>query len=224
MDKRALALALFDTGAIQFGKFKLKIHEQYPQAPYSPIYLNFRIPPKGVLTDDLILEIGEQLYNIADLEGLCYQRIVGLPKAGNPLAEAFITASDSVLYPEELLYLEKEETETRRRILSIIKGEFQEGEFVLVLDDLITKAGTKIEGIEAIRSNELRVTDCIVFVDREQGGKEQLAEYGVKLHSVFTLTELLDIYQESGRISSKTKQDVIKYTVSLEEYINKNQV
>lgn len=222
MDERTLALALFDVGAVQFGEFELKIHVQYPEAPRSPIYLNLRIPPKGVLTDDLIAEIAEWLYNIADSEGLCYQRIVGLPKAGNPLAEAFITASDGILCPEELLYLEKEETEIRRRILSVIEGESQEEEIVLVLDDVITKAGTKIEGIKAIRINKLRVTDCIVLVDREQGGKEQLAECGVKLHSVFTLTRLLDIYRENGRISDKVQQEVAKYATLLEEHINRN--
>ena len=222
MDERALALALFDIGVIQFGEFELKIHEQYPEAPRSPIYLNLRIPPKGVLTNDLIAEIAEWLYNIADSENLCYQRIVGLPKAGNPLAEAFIAASDGILCPEELLYLEKEETETGRRILPEIEGEHQDGEIVLSLDDLITKASTKIEGIEAIRSNALLVTDCIVFVDREQGGKEQLAEYGVKLHSAFTLTRLLNIYQENGRISDKIQQDVAKHAILLEEHINRN--
>ncbi|NOQ68469.1 hypothetical protein GQ568_03440 [Patescibacteria group bacterium] len=222
MDKKALALALFNVGAIQFGQFKLKMHEQYPDAPRSPIYLNLRIPPKGVLTNDLIAEIGEQLYDIAISENLCYQRIVGLPKAGDPLAEAFMDASDGVLYPEELLYLEKEETETRRRILSGIKGEFQDGEFALVIDDLITKADTKIEGVDAIRINGLLVTDCIVLVDREQGGREQLIERDVKLHSVFTLTDLLNIYVENGCIDNKMQQDVAEYQKELEEYINKN--
>lgn len=54
-----------------------------------------------------------------------------------------------------------------------IEGEFQDGEIVLVLDDLITGANTKMEGVEAIRNNSLIVTDCIVLVDCEQGGLEQ---------------------------------------------------
>jgi len=149
--KEKLALALFDAGAIKFGEFKLKMHEKYPRAPRSPIYLNLRIPPKGELTDDLVSEIGKQLFDLVDSENLCYQRVVGLPKAGNPLAEAFIIASDGILLPEELLYLEKEETETVRRILPDIEGVFQDGEIILVLDDLITGADTKIEGIEALR-------------------------------------------------------------------------
>lgn len=219
MNKKELAIKLFDVGAIQFGQFKLKMHEQYPNAPCSPIYLNLRIPPKGKLTDELVLEIGEQLFNLADSEDFCYQRIVGLPKAGNPLAEAFIIASDGILLPEELLYLKKEETETGRRILPDIEGVFQDGEVVLVIDDLITGADTKIEGIEALRANGLLVTDCVVLVDREQGGKKQLAECEVKLHSVFTLMELLDIYIESGRITKETQQKVAGYQKRMEGYL-----
>lgn len=30
---------LFDIGAIKFGNFKLKLHDTYPEAPLSPIYI-----------------------------------------------------------------------------------------------------------------------------------------------------------------------------------------
>ncbi len=219
MDKETLALELFDLGAIQFGEFKLKMHEQHPNAPLSPIYLNLRIPPKGNLTEDLIAEIGWQLFNIADSKKVDYQRIVGLPKAGDPLAEAFIIASDGILMPEELLYLEKEETESGRRILPKIGGVSQRGEIVLPIDDLITRADTKIEGIEVLRINGLLVTDCIVLVDREQGGEQQLAEYGVQLYSLFTMTELLNIYVENNCITKETQQRVTGYQKKAEEYL-----
>ncbi len=222
MDKKALALALFNIGAIQFGQFELKMHEQHPKAPRSPIYLNLRISPKGKLTDELVVEIGEQLFDIVDMEDLYYQRIVGLPKAGNPLAEAFIIASDGILLPEELLYLEKEETETGRRILPEIEGVFQRGEIVLPIDDLITRADTKIEGIKALRSNGLLVTDCIVLVDREQGGAKQLAEHDVQLHTLYTMTELLNIYVENNCITKKMQQKVIGYQKEVDEYLKTN--
>ncbi|MCK5122918.1 MAG: hypothetical protein KAQ87_02115 [Candidatus Pacebacteria bacterium] len=223
MDKETLALVLFNLGAIQFGQFKLKMHEQYPNAPLSPIYINLRIPSnKGNLTDELVEEIGWQFYNIADSENLYYQRIAGLPKAGDPLAEAFILASDGILCSEELLYLEKEETESRRRILSDIRGVSQEGETALVIDDMITRATTKIEGVDALRVNNLLVTDCIVLVDREQGGVQQLAEYGVQLHALFTMTELLNIYVESKYITKETQQKVAGYQKEVEKYLKKH--
>lgn len=222
MEKNELALALFNVGAVKFGQFKLKMHEQYPNAPLSPIYLNLRIPPKGNLTDELVEEIGWQLWNIADSKNIYYQRIAGLPKARNPLALAFIDASDGILSLKELLYLEKEETENGRRILPEIEGPFQEGESVFVIDDLITGGDTKEEGINALRNNGLLVTDCVVLVDREQGGEQQLVKYGVQLYSLYTMTELLNIYVENNCITREMQQKVAGYQKEVDEYLRKH--
>lgn len=57
-----LALKLFDIGAVQFGEFKLKLHEKNPDAPLSPIFFNFRTPdnPKpGPLTDEVLDLVGK---------------------------------------------------------------------------------------------------------------------------------------------------------------------
>ena len=34
-----VARALFDEGAVKFGAFRLKLHDEHPDAPLSPIYL-----------------------------------------------------------------------------------------------------------------------------------------------------------------------------------------
>jgi hypothetical protein len=47
-----LAKAIFDLGAVQFGKFHLKLHETHPKTPLPPIYFNLRIsdnPKTGLL-------------------------------------------------------------------------------------------------------------------------------------------------------------------------------
>ena len=224
MNKEIFALALFNAGAIQFGEFELKMHEQHPEAPHSPIYLNLRIPPKGKLTDELVAEIGNQLFSFvfSGSRNLKFKRIVGLPKAGDPLAEAFINASHTVLPWKYLLNLQKEETEGKRRILSEIKSDYQSGQIVLIIDDLITGADTKIEGVEALRANKLVVNDCVVLVDREQGGAKQLAEYGVQLHALYTMTELLNIYVENSCITKEMQQKVAGYQKEVEEYLETN--
>lgn len=220
--KRKLARALFEAKAVKFGEFPLKMHEKYPDAPLSPIYLNLRVPPKGNLSGEIIDEIGQLLWDIVLEERLVFQIVVGIPKAGNPMAKAFVKASADILAYDRLIFLEKEETETGRRILPIISGDYFQKDIVVIIDDLITRADTKIETAEALRSNELIARDCIVLVDRQQGGKEQLAEHGIKLHSVFTMSELLDIYVEAGLISEETKEEVINYQKEVEEYLEKH--
>jgi len=219
MDKKELAIELFKIGAIQFGEFQLKMHEKHPDAPLSPVYLNFRIPPKGKLTDEIIGEIGQILWKAARKSESLFYLVIGLPKAGDPLAKALVRASDGIIGYDQLIFLKKEETSTSRRILPEIDGEFIAGDICLVVDDLITGADTKLEGVSALRSNGLLVEDCLVLVDREQGGKEELAKYGVKLHSVFTMSKLLDIYVEERLISKEVRQKVIDYQERVKKYL-----
>ena len=222
MDRKELAIKLFKVGAIQFGKFRLKMHEKYPDAPLSPIYLNLRMSPKGNLTGEIIGKIGQVLWKNARGPEFLFQLVVGLPKAGDPLAEALIKASDGIVGYNQLIFLKKEETSTGRRILPEIDGEFIAGDGCLVVDDLITGADTKLEGVLVLRDNNLSVKDCLVLVDREQGGKEELKKHGIKLHSVFTMSELLNIYVEAGLINKEVKQEVIDYQKRVEEYIKEH--
>ncbi len=222
MNEKELAIELFKIGAIQFGEFRLKMHEKYPNAPLSPIYVNLRMSPKGNLTDEIIGKIGQALWEIARKPGFLFQLVVGLPKAGDPLANALVKASDGVIGCDQLIFLKKEETSTGRRILPEINGEFVAGDTCLVTDDLITGADTKLEGASALRGNDLSVSDCLVLVDREQGGKEELEKHGIKLHSVFTMTELLNVYVEAGFISEEVRQEVIDYQKRLEEYMKEH--
>ena len=92
-----------------------------------------------------------------------------------------------------------------------IEGTFDEGETVLVVDDLITDGGTKIEIIDRMKQSHLNVKDIIVLIDREQGGKETLSEKGYALHSVLTIHELIQGLEESGKISRGKAQDLRAY-------------
>jgi uridine monophosphate synthetase len=48
-------------------------------------------------------------------------------------------------------------------------------------------------------------------VNREQGGEANLAGHKVKMHSLFTLSYLLGILQEAGKIEAATVSSVNKY-------------
>jgi uridine monophosphate synthetase len=48
----------------------------------------------------------------------------------------------------------------------------------------------------------------VVLVDREQGGAEELAAHGLKLHAALTLSQILDALVRHGRIDAETRSDV----------------
>jgi orotate phosphoribosyltransferase len=45
------------------------------------------------------------------------------------------------------------------------------------------------------------VKDVVVLIDRQSGAAAALAEAGIRLHSVYTLSALLDIWEKNGRVS-----------------------
>lgn len=57
----------------------------------------------------------------------------------------------------------------------------------------------------------ITVNDAIVVVDREQGGIKIVEENGVKMHSLFKLSSLLNTLQEAGKITQETVDAVSKY-------------
>jgi len=222
MKPSELGMALFDIGAIKFGAFKLKLHEKNPDAPLSPIFLNLRTPdqPKpGPLTPELVEVIGKLLYDrihMAEAGSVRYDAFAGIPHAGSPLAVAFHRAAGKDRRSLHRIRLQKEETSGNRRICRVSKIDTStcHGCKVLVIDDLITKADSKLEAIQAIEVAGGTVKDVLVLVDREhreQGGKEQLAEKGYILHSVFPLSFLLALYLERERITLEKHDEVLAY-------------
>ncbi len=220
--KDKVGLALFDIGAFldktqsPEGKgFKLKLHDKNPEAPLSPFYLNFRKPdnPKpGPLTPEIIAEIGRSLYGETRRKNLRYDIIAGVPRAGDPLAEAFAETHFSRRASQlPILKLGKRESKKGRQVTEIVGGKYDQGAIVLLVDDLITKAGSKLEAIEVLENAGLAVHDVLVLVDREQGGVQELKERGYSLHAVFGFSELLDLYLARGRINQALFDEITAY-------------
>jgi uridine monophosphate synthetase len=210
--QEVLARQLFDCGAIQFGAFRLKLHEKQPDAPLSPIYLNLRVPdnPKpGPLDSETVDKIGAHLYGTASRAGVKYDAVAGIPNAGEPLAQAFSRHSVS-RKPIPLLQLVKEEGPAGRKITCVKEHPgVVLGNHVLLIDDLITEADTKKEAIQALRDKGFEVDTLLVLVDREQGGAEQLRAIGCETYAAFTLSDLLDFYLQEGKIN-QAKYDEVK--------------
>ncbi len=46
----------------------------------------------------------------------------------------------------------------------------------------------------------LIVKDVVVLVDRQSGAKESLEQAGYSMHTVLTISQLLDYWEENGKV------------------------
>lgn len=192
-ETQRLARALYDHGCVKFGTFELK------SGIMSPIYIDLRLlvshPP-------LLRQVGRTLAEIAT--GLPFDRIAAIPYAALPIGVALaLELERPMIYPRRAV----KQHGTRRAI----EGAFEAGEKALLVDDLITRGGSKLEAIEILQAASLVVDDVLVLIDREQGGAQDLAEQGYRLHAVLTLSHLLDALRTNECITAEQHTDVLAY-------------
>ncbi|MBN1580771.1 MAG: orotidine-5'-phosphate decarboxylase [Anaerolineae bacterium] len=192
-DSERLILELARIGAVRFGEFTLK------SGKTSPIYIDLRL----LASHPAVLSRVATAY--ADLlESLEFDRMAAIPYAALPIGTAVsLQTGIPIVYPRK----ETKSYGTKRAI----EGVFEPGECVVVLDDLITTGGSKIEAIAPLQSAGLQVRDIVVLIDRENGGAGTLAQKGYQLHAVLTLHQILDVLAERGKISHKQRQTVLDW-------------
>ncbi len=191
--RQALILELASLGAIQFGDFTLASGRR------SPFYIDLRLL---VSRPSLLAQAAAAYAEI--LNSLPCDRIAGIPYAALPIATAVALAAD-----RPLIYTRKEAK--GHGLGKAIEGSWQPGDRVVVIEDLITSGGSILQSVEQLRAAGLVVEDAIVLIDREQGGRENLAAAGVRAHSVFTLGEMLDVLTAAGQLSPAKRDEVLAY-------------
>ncbi len=191
-----VAKGLLDAGCVRFGEFTLK------SGLLSPIYLDLRrlVGFPGLLRDvaALYAEV---------MESLDYDLVAPLPYAAMPIGSAV-----SLLTDVPMIYPRKEVKKYGTKAL--VEGVFEAGRTAVVLDDLATTGGSKIEGLEKLHAVDLKAKDVVVLIDRESGAKELMAEHGIDMHSAFTMTELLDRWLASGDITAEMSDKVRAFIAS----------
>lgn len=188
-----LARLLFEAGCVRFGDFVLH------SGARSPIYIDLR---RLVAYPRILNEVARTYVRL--LGSLKYDRIAAIPYAALPIGTAVaLQTGHPLIYPRR----EAKAYGTKR----LIEGEYQAGERVVLLDDLITTGGSKLEAIEPLVAEGLLVEDVVVLIDREQGGASDLAQKGLRLHAAMTLRELVDALAEGGQLAPADAQRVREY-------------
>lgn len=179
--------------------FRLKLHERDPTAPLSPIYVDLRV----------LRNFPEERRGVADvmgdlIKGLRFNHVGDIPHAVSPIVAVM---ADQRGWSQLTTRTEAKGYGTG----GVVVGVFRKNDTVVVCDDVITEADSKLKAIKTLEAEGLFVADVAVIVDREQGGREKLREAGYNLHSVFTLSGLIEHYARSGAIPDELYMDIREY-------------
>jgi uridine monophosphate synthetase len=93
----------------------------------------------------------------------------------------------------------------------LIEGNFQQNESCLIIEDVVTTGSSVLETATDLRSEGLVIEDAIIVVNREQGGEENIANREIKMHSLFTLSYLLETLKDAGKIENAIVKNVSDY-------------
>ena len=196
------ASILLETGCVNFR----------PEEPFtftsgrrSPVYIDCRrlisFPrARAVLMDMAVDLMGEE----AGFEA--FDAVAGGETAGIPFA-AWI--AERLMLP--MLYVRKQPKGFGRN--ARIEGEVVPKHRVLLVEDLATDGGSKLDFVQALRDAELTVTHCFVifhygiFAESRAG----LASVGVALHNLATWDDVVTEAQRGGHFPDETIAAVRKY-------------
>ena len=183
--KKEFFLECYQLGIIKFGRFTLKSGIE------SPFYVDLR----PLASDPKILKkLANYLLEMLPLDN--FDLICGVPYAALPMATAMSLES---YLPLIIKRKEAKQHGTKK----MIEGIFTKGQNCLLVEDVITSGKSLLETIPEIESEGILVSDIVVVLDRQQGGKELLENKGFRVHTLFTISEVCTILSEEGLLDDE---------------------
>lgn len=181
--KKDFFLECYKLGIIKFGRFTLKSGIE------SPFYVDLR----PLASDPKILKnLANYLLEMLPLDN--FDLICGVPYAALPMATAMSLES---YIPLIIKRKEAKAYGTKK----LIEGIYQKGQNCLLVEDVITSGKSLVETIAEVEAEDIKVSDIVVVLDREQGGKELLESKGYNVHTLFNISEVCCILKENGELS-----------------------
>ena len=197
-EKSELSQILNRIGAIKFGTFKLT------SGRVSPYYIDLRIIPSFPDAFQKVCDLYIKLLE-KDLGVENFDRIAGIPTAGMPFASVIAYhLKKPFIYIRSKVKLHGRE----RRI----EGVIMPGNRVLLVDDLVTTGLSLRKAAKNMRAEGGVVSDALVMLDREEGGKERLLKDNIKLHYLLTASEAATKLYELGTIEEDQLKTILKQT------------
>ncbi len=196
--QRAAALHLWQLGAV---KVDLANPFKLTSGNYSPIYINCRRLISSRAFCDLFSAAARILCEANRIE---FDVVAGGETAGIPFAAILAHA-----FGKPMVYVRKQTK--GHGLASLVEGIPPRGLRVLLTEDLVTDAGSKMGFIEAIKSAGGKVLTVLVVFDRLQGGGRALMANKIRLLSVTDMKAALLVARTAGVLKPAELRSVNTY-------------
>jgi orotate phosphoribosyltransferase len=193
-----VANALYSSGCVKFGAFKIK------SGAISPYYIDMA----------RLLSKPKQLCAVAEVAAEAIRKIMVADKidklASIELKGALIVPSIACMVDLPCVIVRKEDK--AYGVTGRIAGaDVAQGDNILFFDDVVSEGLSKIEGIKPLQQLGAKVEHLMVVVDREQGGRENLEKLGYRVHALAKISEVVDALLKSKKISEDQAKTVLEY-------------
>jgi orotate phosphoribosyltransferase len=122
--------------------------------------------------------------------------IGGLTLGADPIADAVAYTSYVKGTPIEAFVVRK--SAKSHGTMQWIEGNIVKGDRVVIVDDVITTGKSTIEAISRAKEAGLDIVGVIAFVDRQEGGRENIEALGFNVDAVVTREEVMARYGAMG--------------------------
>lgn len=179
MSDRAALLAALRRESVRFGEFTLA------SGAVSKVYVDARLT---VLRSDAAPLVGSVLFSVLERSFPGAAAVGGMAAGAIPLVSAVVSAAGARRRSLAGFFVRKEAKEHGRG--RRIEGVEHPAGAAVILEDTATSGGSTLAAVRAAREFGFEVNGAIALIDREAGARALLAGAGVRLESVFRLSEL----------------------------------
>lgn len=127
------------------------------------------------------------------LKDLAIQGVGGMTLGADPLVSSVTVISQELGRPLCGLLVRKEAKSHGTAQFVEGLGNFASGDQVAMLEDVVTTGGSLLKACERVAACGLKIAAVCAILDREEGGREALAEAGYNLLALYTRRELLEL-------------------------------
>ena len=193
-----VARALFDSGCIKFGNFKIKSGATSPY--YIDLARSLSLPSELCTITEVAANKIKEIRRSEPIDKLASIELKGallLPGIGCRVG-----------IPCVIVRKENKAYGVTGRIAG---ADVTNGENILFFDDVVSEGLSKIEGIKPLQELGANVKHFLVVVDREQGGREKLEKSGYRVHALAKISEVVASLRNEKCISEQQAATVLEY-------------